>query len=109
MLWRKLGGAITDVTGFGLGGHALEMARGSDGRFSMSCGGDTFNTAIYLARAGICSRRNAEELMGRTECNRIVNFAGPARLIGQMVDVTITEAFPHSLRAEVLVRDSVTA
>jgi tRNA-2-methylthio-N6-dimethylallyladenosine synthase len=47
--------------------------------------------------------------MGRTECNRIVNFAGPARLIGQMVDVTITEAFPHSLRAEVLVRDSVAA
>ncbi|MCO5976880.1 tRNA (N6-isopentenyl adenosine(37)-C2)-methylthiotransferase MiaB [Ideonella oryzae] len=55
------------------------------------------------------SRRNAEELMGRTECNRIVNFAGTARLIGQMVDVTITEAFPHSLRAEVLVRDRVTA
>jgi len=55
------------------------------------------------------SRRNAEELMGRTECNRIVNFAGAARLIGQMVDVTITEAFPHSLRAEVLVRDRVTA
>ena len=45
------------------------------------------------------------ELMGRTECNRIVNFdAGPlaARLLGQMVDVTITQALPHSLRAEVL-------
>ena len=73
--------------------------------------------AISAARVGTVqrilvegpSRRNAEELMGRTECNRIVNFAGPARLIGQMVDVTITEAFPHSLRAEVLVRDSVTA
>ena len=48
------------------------------------------------------SRKNAAELMGRTECNRIVNFAGPARLVGQMVDVTITEALPHSLRAEVL-------
>ncbi len=50
------------------------------------------------------SRRNASELMGRTECNRIVNFdAGPqaARLVGQLVDVTITEALPHSLRAEV--------
>ena len=73
--------------------------------------------AISAARVGTVqrilvegpSRRNAEELMGRTECNRIVNFAGPARLIGQMVDVTITEAFPHSLRAEVLVRDSVAA
>ena len=31
----------------------IELARGSDGRFALSCGGDTFNTAIYLARAGI--------------------------------------------------------
>jgi tRNA-2-methylthio-N6-dimethylallyladenosine synthase len=47
------------------------------------------------------SRRDPAELMGRTECNRIVNFAGPARLAGQMVDVAITAAFPHSLRGEV--------
>jgi tRNA-2-methylthio-N6-dimethylallyladenosine synthase len=47
------------------------------------------------------SRKDPHELMGRTECNRIVNFsAGPwaARLVGQMLDVTITEALPHSLR-----------
>ena len=31
----------------------IEMARGSDGRFGIGCGGDTFNTAVYLARAGI--------------------------------------------------------
>jgi 2-dehydro-3-deoxygluconokinase len=31
----------------------IEMARGSDGRFTLACGGDTFNTAIYLARAGV--------------------------------------------------------
>jgi 2-dehydro-3-deoxygluconokinase len=31
----------------------VEMARGGDGRFGQSCGGDTFNTAVYLARAGI--------------------------------------------------------
>jgi 2-dehydro-3-deoxygluconokinase len=31
----------------------IEMARGADGRFSLSCGGDTFNTAVYLARAGV--------------------------------------------------------
>jgi 2-dehydro-3-deoxygluconokinase len=30
----------------------IELARGSDGRFGLSCGGDTFNTAVYLARAG---------------------------------------------------------
>ena len=51
------------------------------------------------------SRKDANELMGRTECNRIVNFAGPQRLKGQMIDVTITQAYPHSLRAEVLTRE----
>jgi tRNA-2-methylthio-N6-dimethylallyladenosine synthase len=53
------------------------------------------------------SRKNPAELMGRTECNRIVNFDGgpnSARLIGQMIDVTITQALPHSLRGEVLVK-----
>ncbi len=48
------------------------------------------------------SKRDASELMGRTECNRVVNFKGPQRLIGQMVDVTITEALHYSLRGEVL-------
>ena len=49
------------------------------------------------------SRKDASELMGRTECNRIVNFKGPARLVGQMIDLTITTALPHSLRGEVQV------
>jgi 2-dehydro-3-deoxygluconokinase len=31
----------------------VEMARGNDGRFGLACGGDTFNTAVYLARSGI--------------------------------------------------------
>jgi tRNA-2-methylthio-N6-dimethylallyladenosine synthase len=50
------------------------------------------------------SKKNPAELMGRTECNRIVNFDGgphAARLLGQMIDVRITEALPHSLRGEV--------
>ncbi|MFN5724505.1 MAG: tRNA (N6-isopentenyl adenosine(37)-C2)-methylthiotransferase MiaB [Betaproteobacteria bacterium] len=49
---------------------------------------------------------SATELMGRTECNRIVNFEGGpqgARLHGQMLQVRITEALPHSLRGEVVV------
>jgi tRNA-2-methylthio-N6-dimethylallyladenosine synthase len=45
------------------------------------------------------SRKDACELMGRTECNRIVNFAGAPHLIGQLIDVIITESLPHSLRA----------
>ena len=56
---------------------------------------------------------NGPELMGRTECNRIVNFPGgphASRLVGQLIDVTITEARPHSLRGEpVLTRDEVLA
>lgn len=55
------------------------------------------------------SRKDKTELMGRTECNRIVNFAGAQRLVGQMVDVTITQALPHSLRGEVVLREAVTA
>ncbi|MEG0822254.1 MAG: tRNA (N6-isopentenyl adenosine(37)-C2)-methylthiotransferase MiaB [Burkholderiaceae bacterium] len=55
------------------------------------------------------ARRGEGMMMGRTENNRIVNFVGPERLAGQMIDVTITEAFPHSLRAEVLVRESEVA
>ncbi len=51
----------------------------------------------------------AQELMGRTECNRIVNFDGgplSARLTGQMLDVLITEALPHSLRGTPVLRDA---
>ncbi|MEQ1660124.1 MAG: TRAM domain-containing protein, partial [Hylemonella sp.] len=48
------------------------------------------------------SKRDAEELMGRTECNRVVNFKAPKRLIGQMLDVNITEALHYSLRGEVV-------
>ncbi|MGH6640843.1 MAG: tRNA (N6-isopentenyl adenosine(37)-C2)-methylthiotransferase MiaB, partial [Polaromonas sp.] len=51
------------------------------------------------------SRKDPTELMGRTECNRVVNFKGQPRLIGQMLDITITEATQRSLRGEVLTRD----
>ena len=50
------------------------------------------------------SRRDADELAGRTGNNRVVNFAGPRRLVGQFVDVRITAALPHSLRGEAVVR-----
>ena len=44
------------------------------------------------------SRKSDNEISGRTENNRVVNFAGPVRLTGQMLDVRITEAMPNSLR-----------
>jgi len=51
------------------------------------------------------SRRDPNELMGRTENNRIVNFPGNPRLIGQMIDVTITKAYTNSLRGEVVTHE----
>ena len=53
------------------------------------------------------SRKDASELSGRTECNRMVSFKGgpnSARLIGQMIDLTITHVNAHSLRGEVMLR-----
>jgi 2-dehydro-3-deoxygluconokinase len=35
-----------------VGEAIVELARGGDGRFALASGGDTFNTAIYLARTG---------------------------------------------------------
>ncbi|WP_197329826.1 tRNA (N6-isopentenyl adenosine(37)-C2)-methylthiotransferase MiaB [Ralstonia syzygii] len=57
------------------------------------------------------SRKDPSELHGRTENNRVVNFALPDltqarrdQLVGQMLDVRIVHAFPHSLRGEVAVQ-----
>ena len=50
------------------------------------------------------ARRDATELAGRTANNRVVNFPGNARLVGAFVDVTITDALPHSLRGAVATR-----
>lgn len=49
------------------------------------------------------SKKNPDELMGRTDNNRIVNFKGQSRLIGQFVNLTITQALPHSLRGEIVI------
>ena len=48
------------------------------------------------------SRKDGRQLAGRTENNRVVNFAGPATLIGQFVEVAITEALPNSLRGRLV-------
>jgi tRNA-2-methylthio-N6-dimethylallyladenosine synthase len=51
------------------------------------------------------AKKDATELSGRTSNNRIVNFPGPDRLLGQFVDIRITTAFPHSLRGDVIIHD----
>ncbi len=75
---------------------------------------ETNLTAISASRVGTVqrilvegpSKRDAAEFMGRTECNRVVNFAAPAeraaQLVGQLVDVRVTEALHYSLRAELV-------
>jgi tRNA-2-methylthio-N6-dimethylallyladenosine synthase len=51
------------------------------------------------------SRKDPNELTGKTENMRSVNFAAPARLVGQFVDVVITEALSNSLRGRVVHAD----
>jgi len=51
------------------------------------------------------SKKNSLQMMGRTENNRVVNFAGHTRLSGQFVDVLITEALPFSLRGRMVKAD----
>jgi len=55
------------------------------------------------------ARKTPNALFGRTECNRAVVFAGPDRLIGQLIDVRITEAPQRSLVGEVVTSDGAVA
>jgi len=55
------------------------------------------------------SKKNPNELKGRTENMRYVNFAGDARLIGQFVDVQVTQVMSNSLRGRVVIADEKAA
>ena len=55
------------------------------------------------------SKKNPEELRGRTENNRVVNFPGPPELAGTFADVTIVEALPNSLRGRLVYRSGPAA
>ena len=48
------------------------------------------------------SKKDAHDIAGRTENNRVVNFPGHPRLIGHFVDVRITKALSNSLRGEMI-------
>ncbi|BDF94865.1 MULTISPECIES: tRNA (N6-isopentenyl adenosine(37)-C2)-methylthiotransferase MiaB [Pseudoalteromonas] len=64
-----------------------------------------FNTEQRILVEGP-SKKNPMELRGRTENNRVVNFIGPHTVIGQFVDVRITEALPNSLRGDLIRTES---
>ncbi|HQV15646.1 MAG TPA: tRNA (N6-isopentenyl adenosine(37)-C2)-methylthiotransferase MiaB [Denitromonas sp.] len=51
------------------------------------------------------SKKSTEELAARTDNNRVVNFVGNPRLMGQFVDLAITAALPHSLRGDIVTRE----
>jgi len=55
------------------------------------------------------STRDKSELTGRTENMRYVNFPGNARLIGQFVDVVVTEVMANSLRGRIELANSGSA
>ncbi|CAM2140957.1 isopentenyl-adenosine A37 tRNA methylthiolase [Pararobbsia alpina] len=59
------------------------------------------------------SRKDPSELAGRTANNRVVNFPAPLashkRLIGQMIDIEINHAYPHSLRGVIVMSDDQAA
>ncbi|HHT0593154.1 TPA: tRNA (N6-isopentenyl adenosine(37)-C2)-methylthiotransferase MiaB [Legionella anisa] len=54
------------------------------------------------------AKKDAKQLSGRTECNRVVNFDGSAHLIGQFVDVQINDALPNSLRGRLVAAETET-
>ncbi|MEJ1170531.1 tRNA (N6-isopentenyl adenosine(37)-C2)-methylthiotransferase MiaB [Variovorax sp. CCNWLW235] len=90
--------------------HAVKLARlqtlqrvidGNVRRFGDALVGTTQRVLVEGA-----SRKDANELMGRTECNRVVNFEGDARLVGQMADLRITRSLAYTLRGEVATRES---
>ncbi|MFK8011733.1 MAG: tRNA (N6-isopentenyl adenosine(37)-C2)-methylthiotransferase MiaB [Marinicellaceae bacterium] len=52
------------------------------------------------------SKKDVNQLAARTENNRIVNFDGNPRLIGQLIDVKITEAYRNSLKGKIILNDN---
>jgi tRNA-2-methylthio-N6-dimethylallyladenosine synthase len=48
------------------------------------------------------SKKDAKELAGRADNNRVVNFPGHPRLVGEFVEIEVTRALPHSLRGAVV-------
>jgi tRNA-2-methylthio-N6-dimethylallyladenosine synthase len=59
------------------------------------------------------SRKDSDELMGRTDHNRVVNFSvsgiNAKRLIGKFVDVVVTSVSHYTLRGEIVIGETVTA
>jgi tRNA-2-methylthio-N6-dimethylallyladenosine synthase len=73
-------------------------------RYSQSMIGSTQRVLV----TGL-SKKDTQQLAGRTECNRVVNFDGTENLIGQFVTLHITDALPNSLRGRLTETETLKA
>ena len=64
-----------------------------------------------MCSSDLASRKDAFELMGRTDNNRVVNFAvsgsNALRLVGQFIDVVITSVSHYTLRGDIVITETV--
>ncbi|MBI2381670.1 MAG: tRNA (N6-isopentenyl adenosine(37)-C2)-methylthiotransferase MiaB [Gammaproteobacteria bacterium] len=79
----------------------LAILQGRINQFAQEYARRLVGTVQRVLVTGV-SRKNVLEIQGRTECNRIVNFAGAHTLIGGFAEVRVTEALPNSLRGELV-------
>jgi len=85
--------------------HAVKLARLQEVQAAINASMARISASLVGTRQRVLveghAKRDAGELMGRTECNRVVNFVGQDALIGQMVELDITETRSYTLRGEV--------
>ena len=90
--------------------HAVKLARLQRLQKRIQEFSEEYSQAMVGTRQRVLvegvSRKDANELAARTDNNRIVNFAGHPRLIGEFVELDITFAYPHSLRGRSVTSDT---
>lgn len=100
--------SLVDDTPYEVKQLRLQRLQNEIGTYAQSVARAMIGTTEKILVEGL-STRDPSELFGRTENNRIVNFKTPtgqrARLIGQMIDVAITDSFTNSLRGELMMSD----
>jgi tRNA-2-methylthio-N6-dimethylallyladenosine synthase len=87
--------------------HLQKVIDDSTDRISNELVGTT--TRILVEGKSRRSTDTAPELMGRTECNRVVNFPASAqamRMVGQMMDIEVTERLGYSLRGKLVMAEA---
>ncbi len=89
--------------------HEVKLARLQRLQAVLEANGRAVNDAMVGTTQRVLveghAKKDASELAGRTDNNRMVNFAGQPRLIGEFVDVHIESALPHSLRGRIATRE----